>query len=212
MVMMLFTATGFAETAKQTEADVAKEKFNVMVADIVKTVEASYKAKDSFVLYHEPTEESASGWSKHYFDELEYDVIFYEPKASGEPMRATLETMFYWYFAEPRNHEIPYFKTKQEAEAIPCDYRINNPNAIWCVNGDDRWFVLFTYEYKNGRWNLVRSQHGYQSFTILGSGYDNILHEMDRHMEYKDFSDKKIHQPLDVLLAKNHKKNPFIRY
>lgn len=208
MALMMFATSGYAE---KSEAEIAKESFNAMVADITGQIEASYKAHDSAIVYAPDREYSSydnesrkRGWCRYMYDYFYYDTKFIEPAVEDEPYKATLEMSF--TMLNVNNHLYPkYFDTAEEAANVPCD-----KDQYWQWTDDLPFFVLFTYEYKKGQWHLIKSQTAKGTVYEPGSGYDKVLDEEDKHIVYGDFKNHKLYKPLDIFLVKNHAKSPFL--
>ena len=198
MALMMCAASGYAE---KSEAEIAKESFGAMVADITGQIEASYKAQDTVILCAPDDNENKRGWVKYKYDNLVYDTKFSETGERLVPYKATLEMSFVIYNLHKQGYPV-YAKSKNAADLVATS------EADWEWATDDGTFNLFTYEYSNGKWNLVKSQYGYESAYEKNSGYDKILERDDWHMHYKDYSDGKLYSPFDIYLIKNYKNSP----
>lgn len=198
MSLMMFAVSGYAE---KSEAEIAKESFNAMVADITGQIEASYKAQDTVILRAPDDNETKRGWVKYKYDNLVYDTKFSETGEKSVPYTATLEMSFVIYNLHKHGYPV-YAKSKNAADLVATN------EADWEWATDDGTFNLFTYEYSNGKWNLVKSQYASESVYEKNSGYDKILERNDWHMQYKNYSDGKLYNPLDIYLIKNYKKSP----
>lgn len=198
MALMMCAASVYAE---KSEAEIAKESFNFMVADITRQIEASYKAQDTVILRAPDDNENKRGWVKYKYDNLVYDTKFSETGERLVPYKATLEMSFVIYNLHKQGYPV-YAKSKNAADFVATS------EADWEWATDDGTFNLFTYEYSNGKWNLVKSQYGYESAYEKNSGYDKILERDDWHMHYKDYSDGKLYSPFDIYLIKNYKNSP----
>lgn len=89
-----------------------------------------------------------------------------------------------------------YYKTKAAANISPV-----KPDQ-WSPIFDDYYFHLFTYEYQNGKWKLVRSQ----ATTDLGDY--TTLGDEEHYDVYIDIDKDAVYNPLDIYLIKNYAKSP----
>lgn len=204
----MFANISYAETVSQTQTEIAKSKFNAMVADITDKIQASYKAGDSFAVFYPATQTSKDCWVNNRYDVLQYDAFVYEPQTLDEPLVATLEIVFGWYFTEPKPGII--LETRKDAESIPWDKDDKDAKGYWEMLGEEPFYVLFTYEYKDNNWKLAKSQYAHYFFRDI-KNYRDASERKRRYAEYKDFKKHKLYTPFDVCLVKNLKKSPWYK-
>ena len=187
--MLLFASTCFAND--NAVGIKAREEFDAITKDIVSTVEASYKNKDTSV------KKVQHGWIKVNFSKLSYVVSFEKTGIKEAPYKAVLETHHYEDTLYEKKLYKP-FKSKAAAEkAIEPD--IYN----WESEPDNGVFNKFVYNYVNGSWQLVETKYATWYESKPNTGYNKIMEEWDSQPVYMNYKNNKVYSPLEVLLVKN---------
>ena len=187
--MLVFASTCFAND--NAAGIKAREEFDAITKDIVSTVEASYKNKDTSV------KKVQDGWIKVKFKKLSYVVSFEKTGIKEAPYKAVLETHHYEDTLYEKKLYKP-FKSKAAAEkAIEPDL------SEWELEPDNGVFNKFTYNYINGTWQLVEAKYATWYESKPNTGYNKIMEEWDSQPVYMSYKNNKVYSPLEVLLVKN---------
>ena len=187
--MLVFASTCFAND--NAAGIKAREEFDAITKDIVSTVEASYKNKDTSV------KKVQDSWIKVKFKKLSYVVSFEDTSLKEAPYKAVLETHHYENTLYEKKLYKP-FKSKAAAEkAFEPDL------SEWELEPDNGVFNKFTYNYINGTWQLVEANYATWYESIPNTGYNKIMEEWDSQPVYMSYKNNKVYSPLEVLLVKN---------
>ena len=187
--MLLFVSTCFAND--NAVGIKAREEFDAITKDIVSTVEASYKNKDTSV------KKVQDSWIKVKFKKLSYVVSFEDTSLKEAPYKAVLETHHYENTLYEKKLYKP-FKSKAAAEkAFEPDL------SEWELEPDNGVFNKFTYNYINGTWQLVEAKYATWYESKPNTGYNKIMEEWDSQPVYMSYKNNKVYSPLEVLLVKN---------
>lgn len=201
MMVMMFAATAYADNGKQSEAEIAKAKFNAMVADITGQIDASYKNGDYIVLKHN------GYYHKYMLVNFKYVSKFDETAIKEKPYVGTIEMTFDAVKLFDDNNMS--FKTKEAAMVSTSNKNWNRfKSEHWDYVFDDPYFNLFVYEYHNGQWVLANSKVNIDKERVENSGYDIMTDAEDVHYVYDDIDENKLYDPLDIYMVKNYKKSP----
>ena len=189
LVVTLILLSSSALAAEKNEKEMAKTSFDSIVKGIVTEIQQSYAKEDSAIL------KTKFGWKKYRYTKLKYATKVKETGLANTPYKGFLEMSFDIQELSEENY-YGYYKTKAAANISPV-----KPDQ-WSPIFDDYYFHLFTYEYQNGKWKLVRSQ----ATTDLGD-YTTLGDE--EHFDvYIDISKDAVYNPLDIYLIKNYAKSP----
>ena len=187
--MLVFASTCFAND--NAAGIKAREEFDAITKDIVSTVEASYKNKDTSV------KKVQDSWIKVKFKKLSYVVSFEDTSLKEAPYKAVLETHHYENTLYEKKLYKP-FKSKAAAEkAFEPDL------SEWELDPDNGVFNKFTYNYINGTWQLVEAKYATWYESKPNTGYNKIMEEWDSQPVYMSYKNNKVYSPLEVLLVKN---------
>ena len=187
--MLVFASTCFAND--NAAGIKAREEFDAITKDIVSTVEASYKNKDTSV------KKVQDSWIKVKFKKLSYVVSFEDTSLKEAPYKAVLETHHYENTLYEKKLYKP-FKSKAAAEkAFEPDL------SEWELEPDNGVFNKFTYNYINGTWQLVEAKYATWYESKPNTGYNKIMKEWDSQPVYMSYKNNKVYSPLEVLLVKN---------
>ena len=187
--MLVFASTCFAND--NAAGIKAREEFDAITKDIVSTVEASYKNKDTSV------KKVQDSWIKVKFKKLSYVVSFEDTSLKEAPYKAVLETHHYENTLYEKKLYKP-FKSKAAAEkAFEPDL------SEWELEPDNGVFNKFTYNYINGTWQLVEAKYATWYESKPNTGYNKIMEEWDSQPVYMSYKNNKVYSPLEVLLVKN---------
>ena len=187
--MLLFVSTCFAND--NAVGIKAREEFDAITKDIVSTVEASYKNKDTSV------KKVQDSWIKVKFKKLSYVVSFEDTSLKEATYKAVLETHHYENTLYEKKLYKP-FKSKAAAEkAFEPDL------SEWELEPDNGVFNKFTYNYINGTWQLVEAKYATWYESKPNTGYNKIMEEWDSQPVYMSYKNNKVYSPLEVLLVKN---------
>ena len=189
LVVTLMLLSSSAWAADKNEKEIAKTSFDSIVKGIVTEIQQSYDKEDSAIL------KTKFGWKKYKYTKFKYAAKVKETGLVNTPYKGFLEMSFDIQELSEENY-YGYYKTKAAANISPV-----KPDQ-WSPIFDDYYFHLFTYEYQNGKWKLVRSQ----ATTDLGD-YTTLGDE--EHFDvYTDISKDAVYNPLDIYLIKNYAKSP----
>ena len=187
--MLVFASTCFAND--NAAGIKAREEFDAITKDIVSTVEASYKNKDTSV------KKVQDSWIKVKFKKLSYVVSFEDTSLKEAPYKAVLETHHYENTLYEKKLYKP-FKSKAAAEkAFEPDL------SEWELEPDNGVFNKFTYNYINGTWQLIEAKYATWYESKPNTGYNKIMEEWDSQPVYMSYKNNKVYSPLEVLLVKN---------
>ena len=187
--MLVFASTCFAND--NAAGIKAREEFDAITKDIVSTVEASYKNKDTSV------KKVQDSWIKVKFKKLSYVVSFEDTSLKEATYKAVLETHHYENTLYEKKLYKP-FKSKAAAEkAFEPDL------SEWELEPDNGVFNKFTYNYINGTWQLVEAKYATWYESKPNTGYNKIMEEWDSQPVYMSYKNNKVYSPLEVLLVKN---------
>ena len=205
MMVMTFAATAYADNGKHSEAEIAKAKFNAMVADITGQIEASYKNGDYIVLRHN------GYYHKYMLVNFKYVSKFEETAIKEKPYVGTIEMKCDAIKLFDDNNML--FKTKEAAMASTSNKNWNVfKSKHWDYVFDDPYFNLFVYEYHNGQWVLTNSKEPIDKERVENSGYDIMTNAEDVHYVYDDIDENKLYDPLNIYMVKNYKKSRYSWY
>ena len=189
LVVTLMLLSSSAWAADKNEKEIAKTSFDSIVKGIVTEIQQSYDKEDSAIL------KTKFGWKKYRYTKLKYATKVKETGLVNTPYKGFLEMSFDIQELNEENY-YGYYKTKAAANISPV-----KPDQ-WSPVFDDYYFHLFTYEYQNGKWKLVRSQ----ATTDLGDY--TTLGDEEHYDVYNDIDKDAVYNPLDIYLIKNYAKSP----
>ena len=189
LVVTLMLLSSSAWAADKNEKEIAKTSFDSIVKGIVTEIQQSYDKEDSAIL------KTKFGWKKYKYTKFKYAAKVKETGLVNTPYKGFLEMSFDIQELNEENY-YGYYKTKDAANISPV-----KPNQ-WSPIFDNYYFHLFTYEYQNGKWTLVRSQ----ATTNLGDS--TILGDEEHYDVYTDIGKDAVYNPLDIYLIKNYAKSP----
>ena len=187
VTLMLLSSSALA--ADKNDKEIAKTSFDSIVKGIVTEIQQSYDKEDSAIL------KTKFGWKKYKYTKFKYAAKVKETGLVNTPYKGFLEMSFDIQELNEENY-YGYYKTKDAANISPV-----KPNQ-WSPIFDNYYFHLFTYEYQNGKWTLVRSQ----ATTNLGDS--TILGDEEHYDVYTDIGKDAVYNPLDIYLIKNYAKSP----
>lgn len=205
MMVMMFAATAYADNGNQSEAEIAKAKFDAMVADITGQIEASYKNGDYIVLKRK------GYYHKYMLVDFKYISKFYETTIEEKPYIGTIEMKC--DAIKLLDYDDKLFETKEAAMISTSNKRWNLfRGKHWFYVFEDPYFNLFVYEYHNGQWVLTNSKVFSYEEDDENSDYDIMTKRGDLFPFYDDLDENKLYDPLDLYLVKNYKKTPYSWY